>query len=115
VLLFNPVWIVRGKNLLEFDCDKMPVGKHERDIVPFSQITTDLQKNDLVFIITDGMHDQFGGPNGKKFMKKQLKELLLSNAALSMDEQKEKLSLALNNWKGNLEQVDDICVIGVRV
>jgi serine phosphatase RsbU (regulator of sigma subunit) len=111
----NPVWIVRGKDLLEFAHDKMPVGKHNRDNVPFTQHTIDLQKGDLVYAITDGMPDQFGGPKGKKFMYKQLKELLISIAPLPMSEQKEKLATTLNNWKGNLEQVDDVCIIGVRV
>jgi serine phosphatase RsbU (regulator of sigma subunit)/streptogramin lyase len=111
----NPVLIVRGKEILEFAPDKMPVGKHDRDTVLFTQHTIDLQKGDMVYTITDGMPDQFGGPKGKKFMYKQLKELLISIASLPMSEQKEKLSTALNNWKGNLEQVDDVCIIGVRV
>ena len=61
------------------------------------------------------MPDQFGGPKGKKFMYKQLKELLVSIASMPMNEQKEKLQSSLNNWKGDLEQVDDVCIIGVRI
>ena len=93
----------------------MPVGKHDKDSIPFTQHIVDLQKEDIVYALTDGMPDQFGGPKGKKFMYKQLKELLISIAHLPMEEQKEKLKTSLNNWKGNLEQVDDVCVIGVRV
>jgi serine phosphatase RsbU (regulator of sigma subunit) len=111
----NPVWIVRGKEILEFAPDKMPVGKHDRDSVPFTQHTVDLQKGDVVYAITDGMPDQFGGPKGKKYLYKQLKELLISIASLPMQEQKETLASSLNNWKGNLEQVDDVCVIGIRL
>ncbi len=111
----NPVWIVRGKELLEFAPDKMPVGKHDKDATPFSQHQIDLQKGDVVYTLTDGMPDQFGGPKGKKFMYKQLKELLVSIASMPMNEQKEKLQSSLNNWKGDLEQVDDVCIIGVRI
>ncbi len=111
----NPIWIVRDGQIIEFAPDKMPVGKHDKDSIPFTQHIVSLLKNDVVYTLTDGMPDQFGGPKGKKFMYKRLKELLISNAKLSMSEQKEILKGALNNWKGNLEQVDDICIIGVRI
>jgi len=61
------------------------------------------------------MPDQFGGPKGKKFMYKQLKELLVSIAHVPMEKQKQILTDSLNTWKGDLEQVDDVCLIGVRV
>ncbi len=113
----NPVWIVKkdAVTISEFTPDKMPVGRHDRDSLPFNQHTIDLQKGDMVYTITDGMPDQFGGPKGKKFMYKQLKELIVSIAPLSVKEQKEKLSTAFSSWKGELEQVDDVCVIGVRL
>ncbi|MBL7913038.1 MAG: tetratricopeptide repeat protein [Bacteroidia bacterium] len=111
----NPVWIVRGQELLEFSPDKMPVGKHDKDGTAFTQHTITLQKNDVVYTLTDGLPDQFGGPKGKKFMYKRLKELLISITHLPMVEQKEQLAMALNEWKGDLEQVDDVCVIGVRI
>jgi serine phosphatase RsbU (regulator of sigma subunit)/Tfp pilus assembly protein PilF len=112
---YNPVWIVRDKNILEFPSNKMPVGKHDKDHISFTQQEIILQQGDVVYTTTDGMPDQFGGPQGKKFMNKQLKGLLISIAELPMQEQKEKIATALNSWKGDLEQVDDICVIGVRV
>jgi serine phosphatase RsbU (regulator of sigma subunit)/tetratricopeptide (TPR) repeat protein len=111
----NPIWLIRQGNILEFAPDKMPVGKHDRDNVLFSQHTIDLQKGDMVYTITDGMPDQFGGPKGKKFMNKQLKEFLISISDLPMSEQKEKLSNVLKNWKGDLEQVDDITILGIRI
>jgi serine phosphatase RsbU (regulator of sigma subunit) len=70
--------ILRNGNLLEFAFDKMPVGKHDKDSTPFSQSTVELQQGDLIYTITDGMADQFGGPKGKKFMYRQLKEYLVS-------------------------------------
>ena len=111
----NPIWIARGKEILEFSPDKMPVGKHDKDSVSFTQNTIQLQKGDVIYTLTDGMPDQFGGPKGKKYMYKQLKELLLSIASLPMAKQQEFLSSSLNKWKGELEQVDDVCVIGVRI
>jgi len=111
----NPVWAVREKQILEFTPDKMPVGKHDKDMLTFNQHTVDLQKGDVVYAFTDGLPDQFGGPRGKKFMYKQLKELLIGIAHLPMPEQKETLKQSLDKWKGNLEQVDDICLIGIRI
>ncbi|MBA2611615.1 MAG: tetratricopeptide repeat protein [Bacteroidetes bacterium] len=111
----NPVWVVRENQIVELDPDKMPIGKHDKDHISFTQHEFDLQKNDVVYTLTDGMPDQFGGPKGKKFMYKKLKELLVSIANLSMNEQKTILLNSLNEWKGNLEQVDDITLIGVRV
>ncbi|HRG01294.1 MAG TPA: SpoIIE family protein phosphatase [Bacteroidia bacterium] len=111
----NPIWIVRNNELIELKPDKMPVGKHDRDSESFNQAEFELQKNDVVYTLTDGMPDQFGGPKGKKFMYKQLKELLLSLSSLPMNEQKEKLSSEFANWKSEMEQVDDVLIIGVRV
>jgi len=102
----NPIWIVRNNELIELKPDKMPVGKHDRDSESFNQAEFELQKNDVVYTLTDGMPDQFGGPKGKKFMYKQLKELLLSLSSLPMNEQKEKLSSEFSNWKSEMEQVD---------
>ncbi|MBL7933116.1 MAG: SpoIIE family protein phosphatase, partial [Bacteroidia bacterium] len=101
--------------LLELKPDKMPVGKHDRDSVPFNKQDFDLQKGDMIYALTDGFPDQFGGPKGKKFMYKQLKDLLVSISQMSLDQQKSQLQKALINWKGTAEQVDDICIIGVRV
>ena len=75
----------------------------------------DLQKGDLIYTLTDGMPDQFGGLKGKKFMYKQLKQLLISITHESMENQRQFLVVALNAWKGNLEQVDDITLIGIRI
>jgi len=111
----NPVWIVRAKQILEFVPNNMPVGKHAKDSVPFAQHTIDLKQGDVIYTITDGMSDQFGGPKGKKFMKKQLKKLLISISHLPMQGQKEKLVISFNNWKADLEQVDDVTILGIRV
>ncbi|MES2837789.1 MAG: tetratricopeptide repeat protein [Bacteroidota bacterium] len=111
----NPVWIVRGTEVIEIKPDKMPVGKHDKQDVLFTQHEIDLQNGDVVYTLTDGFPDQFGGESGKKFMSKKLRELLLANANLAMHEQKQLLQTTFKNWVGDLEQVDDVCVIGVRV
>lgn len=118
----NGIWIYRNGKLLEFEPDRMPVGKHLRDKTPFNQIEIPLFKDDLIFMFTDGFADQFGGdvndnkkPGGKKFKYKSLKKVLVENASLSMQDQKEKLENVLTTWQGDLEQVDDVCVLGVRV
>ena len=71
--------------------------------------------NDCIYTFTDGFADQFGGPKGKKFRYKQFEETLLKNVNDTFSVQKNKLSTAIENWKGDLEQVDDILVIGVKI
>jgi serine phosphatase RsbU (regulator of sigma subunit) len=111
----NPVWIVRGTEVLEYKSDKMPVGRHARQDNPFTQHQVDLQPGDVVYTLTDGFPDQFGGAKGKKFMSKNLRELLTANAQLPMREQRSLLDKTFREWVGNLEQVDDVTVIGVRI
>jgi len=111
----NPVWIVRGTEFIPLKADRMPVGKHDRDNIPFVQQEFNLQEGDMVYSITDGFPDQFGGPKGKKFKYKQLEELLVSIAAEPMEIQKQKLDSVFENWKGDLEQVDDVTIIGIRI
>ncbi|MBI2722422.1 MAG: SpoIIE family protein phosphatase [Bacteroidetes bacterium] len=111
----NPIWIIRNKELIEIKADRFPIGKHERDKEPFTLHTLNLQKGDVVYSLTDGFPDQFGGPDGKKFKYKKLQELLLSMSTESMQTQKQKLNDVFDKWKGNLEQIDDVCLIGVRI
>ncbi|MES2836373.1 MAG: triple tyrosine motif-containing protein [Bacteroidota bacterium] len=131
----NPVWIIRkchsdqseeSKNgdasfvsmtnqLIELLPDKMPVGKHDRDYLSFTSTTIPLQKGDIIYTLTDGFPDQFGGPKAKKFKYKPLQQLLLSICDEEMEVQQQKLKHALENWKGILEQVDDILIIGIKI
>jgi serine phosphatase RsbU (regulator of sigma subunit) len=110
----NPLWYLDKNEPKEITANKQPIGKTD-DPLPFTTHTVQLKKNDIIYLFTDGYADQFGGPKGKKFKYKQLKELLLANSNKKMEEQREILLSAFNSWKGNLEQVDDVCVIGVRV
>ncbi|MBK6950853.1 MAG: SpoIIE family protein phosphatase [Crocinitomicaceae bacterium] len=93
----------------------MPVGKHDKQTIPFTGSEMTLQKGDVIYTLTDGFPDQFGGEKGKKFMHKQLKELLCSIADQPLIVQQEKLKKVFFEWKGSLEQVDDVCLIGIRI
>ena len=110
----NPLYIVRDNELIEIKADKQPIGKHE-GAKPFTNHQIALQYHDALYIFTDGITDQFGGPKGKKFMHKPLKEMLLSIQTVSMDEQKTLIENRFKDWKGNLDQVDDICMVAVKI
>lgn len=112
----NPGWIYRhASNSIEvLSAHKQPVGYFER-AEPFVNTSIALQSKDMVFLFSDGFADQFGGPRGKKFKYSALQEVLIQNAHLPTDAQAQLLQDVLDNWKGDLEQVDDITLIGFRV
>ncbi len=100
--------------LLETKPNKQSIGKIDNP-EPFTTHNIALQKGDTIYLFTDGYADQFGGEKGKKMMYKPFKNLLLSIQDKSMDEQKIILEQHFKEWKGALEQVDDVCIIGVRI
>ena len=110
----NPLWIVRNGEVLETKADKQPIGKYDH-ISPYTTHSIDMEKGDCLYIFSDGYVDQFGGPKGKKFRAKQLRELLLSIQDKTMEEQKVSIDKAFEDWRGSEEQIDDVCMIGVRV
>lgn len=110
----NPLWLIRNKNLTEYKGDKQPIGKHI-DVKPFTTQHLDLQPGDTIYIFSDGYADQFGGERGKKFKTSRMKELFLSIQDKNMDEQSETINRTFEDWKGELDQIDDVCMIGVRV
>ncbi len=110
----NPLWIVRNNELLEYKPDKQPVGKYENRN-PFTHHEIELQKGDNIYLFSDGYQDQFGGPNCKKLTKKSFKDIVLSISNNEMQTQHEVLLRHHMQWRGNEEQVDDICVLGMRV
>ena len=110
----NPLWLIRNNQLTEIKADKQPIGKHFRN-ESYTHHQLQLQQGDTIYIFSDGYADQFGGPKGKKMMYKPFKEFLLSIQHLDMEEQQKAVANHFYQWKGENEQVDDVCVIGVRV
>ena len=110
----NPLWIIRNGEIIETKADKQPIGKFENSS-SFTNHVFELQQNDTVYLFSDGYVDQFGGERGKKFKTKAFRELLLSIQNNTMEEQKSLLNKAFEEWRGEIEQIDDVCVIGVKI
>ena len=111
----NGLYIIRDNQIIKLDPDKQPVGSNPRQELPFTDFTFDLKPNDFIVSYSDGFSDQFGGPKGKKYKYKQLQELLLELNNKSTDSIPLLLNSIFEKWKGSLEQVDDVLIIGVRV
>jgi serine phosphatase RsbU (regulator of sigma subunit) len=110
----NPLWLIKNNGLLEYKPNKQPIGKFD-DRVPYTNHKIEITKGDTIYLFTDGYADQFGGDKGKKLTKAKFKEAILNMQRYNLDEQKKFLLDLHLNYKGHLGQVDDICVIGVRV
>lgn len=125
----NPLYIVRknslidnieellhddSSSLIEYKADKQPIGKYASE-KPFTNNTIELLKEDTLYMFTDGFPDQFGGERGKKYKSINFKKLILSITSLGMKEQEEALQIEFDSWKKDLEQIDDVCIVGVRI
>ena len=127
----NPLWIVgqspktKGElielkvdvathSLFELKANKQAIGRTE-DFVPFNNHEIELEKESKIYLFSDGYLDQFGGSKGKKLKSRNLKELILKMQDLDIHEQGEKLRSEFVKWKGDLEQLDDVCIIGISV
>lgn len=130
----NPVWIISdstelyingessspgitavSKHLYEIKAQKQPIGKYADTGRSFQTQRIQLKKGDMVYLFSDGYADQFGGKQGKKFKYKQLKELLLTVCEMPGTDQKNEVLKSFTDWKGNFDQIDDVCLMGVRV
>ncbi len=109
----SPV-LIRNNNLLKLESDKMPIGFGISQ-QEFNLYRVEAQKGDLLYIYTDGFADQFGGPKGKKFKYNQLNDLLLRIHNSNLQSQCEALQLEFDNWKGKMEQVDDVLLVGIKI
>jgi ligand-binding sensor domain-containing protein/serine phosphatase RsbU (regulator of sigma subunit) len=113
---YNPLYIVRKRELKEYKADALAIGTHdENSNAHYTNHTLQLEKGDMIYIFSDGYVDQFGGPQGKKFKYNQFKELLVSIQDLGPEAQHITLDKAIEDWRSGMEQVDDMLVIGVRV
>jgi serine phosphatase RsbU (regulator of sigma subunit) len=110
----NPLWIIRNKELIEYKPNKQPIGKIDNP-TPFITHSVTLKPKDIIYIFSDGFADQFGGEKGKKFKLSSLQELFLQKCHLPMSDQQKEIESTLKNWQGNIDQVDDILVVGVKI
>ena len=110
----NPLWVIRNGEIIETKANKQPIGQFDKP-EPYVTHSFDLEQGDTIYLFSDGYVDQFGGEKGKKFKAKAFRALLLSIQDKSMGEQKIIIDETFETWKGSLEQIDDVCVIGVRV
>lgn len=110
----NPLYLLRDGQLERIGADKMPIGIHMTSDKPFTNYKISPRDGDIIYLFSDGYADQFGGEYGKKFKYKAFRELLLSVHNRSMDDQKTIIEERFDKWKGDLEQVDDVLVMGIK-
>ncbi len=110
----NPIWLFRNGELQEVKGNKQPIGRHENR-TPFTSHQINLNKGDCFYLFSDGYAHQFGGPKGKKFKYARLKELIVQIAPKDMESQLQIMQQTFEEWRGPLDQLDDVCVAGVRV
>jgi serine phosphatase RsbU (regulator of sigma subunit) len=111
----RPLLIIRNKELFEFESDLYGVGYADDQRKSFRLQEFDLKLGDQIYLFSDGYTDQFGGDNIKKFNRKRFRNLLTSISDFSMSRQSEELSTVFDEWKGKNEQIDDVCVLGIRI
>jgi ligand-binding sensor domain-containing protein/ABC-type amino acid transport substrate-binding protein/serine phosphatase RsbU (regulator of sigma subunit) len=112
---FNSFYLAREGEIIEYKADRMPIGVSFNQDKPFALHKIQLQKNDSIYVFSDGYIDQFGGIEGKKYKTKNFKTLLLSIQDKDMAEQKEILNKSFDEWRGNIEQIDDVLVAGFKI
>lgn len=110
----NPLWYSHNGEMIEVKADKQPIGKTENP-KPFLSHELNIGKDSMIFLLTDGYADQFGGPKGKKFKYAPLQDLLKNHSSEKPDDTKLKLKHTFQQWKGSLEQVDDVTLIGFKL
>ncbi len=111
---YNPLWLIRGQELKVYKANRQPIGAYH-DEKPFDSEDIQLQKGDKIYLFSDGFADQFGGNNGKKLRTKNFKKLILSHSQQKMTDQLEQYLSFFENWKGDYEQLDDVCLLGIEI
>jgi len=112
---FSPLYLIRDHELIEVKADKMPIGIYDEEDQSFSYQEIQLDHHDSIYLFSDGYVDQIGGPRRKSFKSKYFKELLLNNHKKNLEEQKYILEKNIEEWRGEVEQIDDILVMGIKV
>lgn len=111
----RPLWIVRDGEVIDIKGDRFPIGYFYGVEKSFSNVEVDLEKGDQIYLFSDGYADQFGGEKNKKFNRKKMKELLISINSMNGEEQQGFLDYALKNWRQEIEQTDDVLIIGLKI
>lgn len=111
---YNPLVIIRNNKIIEYKATRNPIGYYPKEI-KFKNNIILIQKGDVIYLFSDGFHDQVGEVENEKFMSRNFKNLLLKNHKLPMEEQKQLLNIIFNNWKGDRQQMDDVLVMGVKL
>lgn len=111
----NPLWTIRNNatEIEEIKPNKQPIGYHENS-QPFKNHKVTFDQGDQIFMFSDGYQDQFGGPSGKKYKAKNMKNFFLDIQNLDMDEKKAKINQNFVDWKGDIDQIDDVCIVNVK-
>jgi serine phosphatase RsbU (regulator of sigma subunit) len=112
---YNPMFIFHEGQFREFRADRMPIGIYYGEKGSFTNWELEVFKGDTIYLFSDGFSDQFGGPGGAKFMKYNLKRLLTEIQGLPMVEQRNILEDEFEKWKGSVDQIDDVTILGVMI
>ena len=112
---YNPLIIIRNKEIIKYKGDPMPIGIHIKEKDHFTDHELEVQKGDMIYMYSDGYQDQFGGPQKRKFLPKNLREKLVEVSDKSMEEQRKELDRTFEEWRSDNSQIDDVLVMGFRV
>lgn len=110
----NGIFIIRNNEIKEYKPTKNPIGEYLIETA-FEKTEIDIQKNDLIYMYTDGYSDQFGGDNKRKLLRKNFKQIILDNSTETLTIQKKNIEKAIKQWQGAEEQVDDCTLIGIKI
>jgi serine phosphatase RsbU (regulator of sigma subunit) len=110
-----PLYVLRAGELIEIKGNKQPIGYQPAGEVPFNEKLLDLERDDKLYLFSDGYADQFGGPKGKKYKYKTFRDKLSAISTMTFGQQRKIIDEEFEIWKGDLEQLDDVCVIGIKV
>jgi ligand-binding sensor domain-containing protein/serine phosphatase RsbU (regulator of sigma subunit) len=111
----NPMYIIRNNEIITVPADKIDISSTSLEKIEFTNHTIRCFKDDLLYLFTDGYADQFGGPRARKYKYQRFRDFLLSISQEPMQRQKEMLDREIESWRGNLSQVDDILVLGIKI
>ena len=111
---YNPLYVIRGGNLIELKADRQPIGVHRKE-KDFTNNIINLQKGDIVYLFSDGYIDQFGGDLKEKFKTKRFKKLIIENSNMSLSEQYQSIEQTFDKWKAEVKQIDDVAILAVKI